>query len=549
MMLSLAILGTIADKRYLRITFLVSTVALGIANIWLDPIITETLSLLIFPATAIIIFRQHHSMQELRYVGSAILVILIALEAASLMTWLLYPFFPSQIYSTDVWHFARLNADMFAAFGIISPAGIILVVFAFLMFVMVQPFRFSLAKFVSQVFFKNSYDILYVQLAGRKLRFSLLLFVSSIVLGIFVPIFPYISSINPDGHYLGTDIPNYITWIGDATGKDFADTIRKSLILNQGDRPLTLLILISITQIGGLLGIPVIETLKFLPIILTPALSIAVYLFVKIATNNRNLAGVAALLTIASYHFTIGMYAAFYANWFALIGMYLTFILVIKYWRERTLVSWLTLFGAALAVLLLHSFTWTFLIACLASFCIISLFVEPPGRRRTLLLGIVLIIAGNILFDYSKSQVFEISDSLTRSIDVPETNLDLSEFLLRWNNLNATFRTYLGGLFTNPLLLLLAIVWVFTIHYRQVFDRILVSSLSIGTLPLLFGDFVTQSRVFYDLPIHILAAVVIYKLIQNSNNIMSRLLIIAITLYFANYVMRSLSNLYFISPL
>ncbi|WP_415280935.1 hypothetical protein [Candidatus Nitrososphaera sp. FF02] len=469
------------------------------------------------------------------------------MEAASLVTWLIYPLFPSQIYSTEFWHLARLNAELFAVIGIASPAIIILIIFGFLLLIMIQPFKDIVSRFVSGVLSRDAHDILFIKLSGKKLQFNRLLLTSSIILGVVVPMFPYIDSINPDGQYLGTDIPNYITWINDATGSDLADTLKKTMILNQGDRPLTLLLLISIVELGGFLGIPLIEVLKFIPIVLAPALSAAVYLFVKIATNNKNLAGVAALLTIVSYHFTVGIYAAFYANWFAIIAMYLAFALIAVYWKRHTPLSWTMLFAATLATLLLHSFTWTFLMACLVCFFIVSLFVESK-RKRTLLLGIALVIVGNVLLDYSKSEIFGISDSFSRTIIVPETTLDLSEYFLRWNNLNATFDVYLGGLFTNSLLLVLALVWFFLMKYEHIFDRILVSSLAVGTLPLLFGDFVTQSRIFYDLPIHILAAVVLYKLIQNRNNTISRLLIVVIAFHFANYVIRALSNLYFISP-
>lgn len=56
-----------------------------------------------------------------------------------------------------------------------------------------------------------------------------------------------------------------------------------------------------------------------LPMILAPSISMAIFFLTREITKNEVIAILSAFLTMISPQFLVGIYAGFYANWFALI--------------------------------------------------------------------------------------------------------------------------------------------------------------------------------------------------------------------------------------
>ena len=123
--------------------------------------------------------------------------------------------------------------------------------------------------------------------------------------------------------------------------------------------------------------------------------------------------------------------------------------------------------------------------------------------------------------------------------------LSATEFRNRWLNFPKFMYYYVGGFFANAALLAFTFLWAMFAKYENTFDRIILASLLAGAIPLAFGDFVLQSRIFFDMPVHIAAALAIYRIV-NTRGINSRFAKVAfslMTIHIAIYAVRSLSNL------
>jgi len=481
-------------------------------------------------------------------------ITLVFFESASLLSWILYPVLQSKFFLGYEWHFAKLEAEVFQVLGLSSPHLILLIVFSFVLLAALKNFSKEIRSILNR--FKLQYLLDDITGADSSLRFQKtnlskgqILLVLSLVLSVVFSIYPYLPSINPDMAPIGTDIIRYRDWINQSIDQDFGKTVEKVfLVINFGNRPLSILFLLSVTSITSFFNITMIDALKFVPLILSPALSLAVYYFVKIGTNNKLIAGFSALLTIVSYHFTVGMYAAFYSNWLALVSSYLTLMLVLKFWKNPTKSTYVLLFALTIITLFIHSFTWTFLIASLGAFVLISYFQKNDKKIKFLVLTMILLIGTNVAIDLFKTIPFGNPTSFEQDFTIPNIAPSISEFALRWNNLESVFRIYLGGFLSNTILLALTLAWILTTNYKKAFNRILLASFFVGALPTLFGTFVVQSRIFYDMSLHIPVAILLYQLSTQHNSRVGKVIVVAVLLHFFNYVFRSLANFYFIPP-
>jgi hypothetical protein len=78
----------------------------------------------------------------------------------------------------------------------------------------------------------------------------------------------------------------------------------------------------------------------------------------------------------------------------------------------------------------------------------------------------------------------------------------------------------LGGVFSNFIILTLGLFWVLKSNMREPHTIFLMIFLSAGLVPLFFGVWTIQSRVFYDMPFEIPAAIALYYISSRSGSIL-----------------------------
>jgi hypothetical protein len=312
---------------------------------------------------------------------------------------------------------------------------------------------------------------------------------------------------------------------------------------------------------------------RFLPILLAPGLVISSFFLVRYGShvasdktasfgNKRTISSVVAVVAAISPQIVVGLYGGFLANWLALIPALISMLLAIRISDEfhkmtdakgssKRLVAYSLAFYAALTlVMLFHVYTWGYVILVTVLFIFISYFgLRSIHIRKVQLIKVMAILSAvvvaSILTDYAKSSYFGVSTGISRDSFVAGSSFDLANFNSRWETLDFTLGAYVGGFLSNPIIMMLALIWTFKNSYLRGFDRLVFASLFILTIPILFGTIVIQARILYLVPLYIPAIMIL--LAQKRDKLVTYS-IVALVLAMAVYALRAVANLYLVLP-
>ena len=256
---------------------------------------------------------------------------------------------------------------------------------------------------------------------------------------------------------------------------------------------------------------------------------LALYFLTLELTRNEKIALIAAFLGAISFHTLAGIYAGFYANWLALIVGYISIVFLFRYLRAGR-PSDLVVFSILLiGVLFFHVYTWTILAAVAGIFLLTMLVIQNRRKKNTnnnnyfpnrrIIWLLLFAILPSIVVDISKVLLTGSSGGLEQDIELAQRGLGIEQFNLRWEILNTTMYHSLGGVFSNFIILLLGLFWVLKSNMREPYAVFLIIFLSAGIVPLFFGSWTIQARVFYDMPFEIPAAISLYYISKRSGSI------------------------------
>jgi hypothetical protein len=360
-----------------------------------------------------------------------------------------------------------------------------------------------------------------------KIGFLILAMILSIVL-VLIPQHPLI---NKDNQLIGSDTPSYVTWIGElAKSKNVSDVVYQAFVSqgNNGDRPLSLIFLFLVYKVAGL------EVIEHFPIILGPGIVLAFYLLTLELTRNEKIALIAAFFGAVSLHTLTGIYGSLYANWLGLIVGYISIAFLFRYLRSGRLPDIVVFSILLIGVLFTHVYTWTVLAAVSGTFLVVMLLVvlwnkkkkrdknsnisnHFTKRRITWLLVAILL---SIVVDVTRVSLTSSSGGVEQDIQLAGTNFGLEQFNMRWRILHATAHESFGGVFSNFIILILALFWVLKSNMRNPGTVFLMIFLSVGLLPLYIGSLTLQTRLFYDIPFEIPAAIALYYISTRSGSML-----------------------------
>jgi hypothetical protein len=256
----------------------------------------------------------------------------------------------------------------------------------------------------------------------------------------------------------------------------------------------------------------------------------------------------------------VGVFADLLANWLAIIEILLLLIFLLKGLEKHSwkYTSISTIIG--MTVLLTHPYTWDILIAILIAYSIWIL-LRRRSRRKSEIAPLILLLAANLLFymvyvltpfgkGASGAQVSVVHDATS--------NISISNLFNLQNSLASMVQVWVGGLFANPMLLVLAIVGAFSMaDFAKRFNRVTLLWVMIPSLMLLTVSGQLYFRLVYLIPMQIQAAAGLY-LISNklkgakggseTNRALQILrisIIILIVLFQLNYSLRSVDEISF----
>jgi hypothetical protein len=328
-----------------------------------------------------------------------------------------------------------------------------------------------------------------------------------VLLSISLALIPQLSTVNKENQQIGSDSEAYAEWITQLRqAENLQDFLKISFVdILQGDRPLTLFFLFLLTTI---IEAPVLDTVEYLPIILGPALVLVVYFLTRELTSNETASLFAASLTgLGYFQVSMGIYAGFYANWIALLIGYLSLVFFFRFLRTSNKESLSIFFVLLVSVLFSHAYTWAVITIVMSIFLIILLLLKSYPRGNIILL--LLAVMSSVIFDVIKTTMLESFGSaggVKLVLVLAQSSIGLKELGLVWDTLVDATQHHYGGILCNFIVLILIIYWLVRSNLRTDFNMFIIVFLMIGIPPLFLGDWVIQSRVFYNIPFQIPAA-------------------------------------------
>ncbi len=359
------------------------------------------------------------------------------------------------------------------------------------------------------------------------------------VLSLVIALIPHQPQINPNGHQIGVDTDYYVNWINALShATDYRDFFHQAFVVQSfGDKPLVLIFLLTITKFLNVTDS--FFVLEHVPMILGPLLVLVAFYLTREMTSNDKQALLASFLTSISFQVTVGIYAGFYANWFALIIGYLSFLFLVRSLKYSSSNQNLTIFSVLIIVLLFtHVHTWSVLVAVMSILLIILIKVKQYSKSRIALLLIILL--SSVIFDVVRTSMTGSMTGIGKDIEFAKaTGTGIEQFALRWSNLTRSVYSFLGGQFSNFIIFSLGLYWAFQSNTRDISTKFLMIFMSIGLVAFLIGDYRVQARIFYDIPFQIPAALALSSLWKSRRG---SLIAIPVCIWLVSLTIRAVSN-------
>jgi hypothetical protein len=359
-----------------------------------------------------------------------------------------------------------------------------------------------------------------------------------IILSFLIVWIPHSNSVNSDDQIIGSDTKDYERLLIDmnsaTTVQEFINAFVSQVL---DDRSLSLITFYILSQFINPSNL--IASLEMLPFVLAPLLILTIYYLTMELTSSPFTSIVSSFLSAISFHVLIGMYGGLYANWFALIFVNLAILYLIRSVRVPSKRN-IFLFSVLLIVILLsHESTWPIIIFVISIFLIVLLVFKLTIRRT--IYHLALAVAPSLILEVLKSLLTRQSGVIQNISFASSQGLGVHDASIIWNNLVVSTQTYLAGQFNNSIIFGLVLYWILRCELRDKSQLLLIIFLSIPMLPILFGDSEVTSRVLYEIPFQIPAAIVLVQLKKFHGN----LLFLTICIWLVALSIRSSLNFHF----
>lgn len=461
------------------------------------------------------------------------LIILLIIEASSLIRWICWPAYPSPILADATWSMVLTEIQLSNLLFPLLPVLLLVFILSWVGLPYAREDR--------------NVDTLIPQILNRfEVRFAFLVAAISMCLILSLYHFEVFRMLGRG--FLSVDALMYTKHLGrmvtagSPTALNFAAT---------DDRFLYLVFQYFVSSIVGDSSQAFVAFT--MPGILAFLYTLSSFTLVR-AGNGFLPAGTIALLAPLSFTLTVGLYAGFYANWFALVLTHLSMALIFISFRSSGWKFPVLATLTSVSVLYTHPWTWLFLMIIHATYIIVSLLKGKLGkvtlahdpREIKLLLGIIIV---NIAMFWVRDW-FGVGSGASVA-DVRGTRLypDISNVAELYYNLNFIFKWHLGGFYAHPPAYVLSILGVISIlNLGGRFSRLLLAWLLAASL-MFFVDLPMHGRFLYLIPFNVYTGIgtmyLIKLVVKHASKVNSRLaLILGATLYilivllFLNYALR-----------
>lgn len=468
-----------------------------------------------------------------------VISLLIPLEFASLSSWVLNAFSYEVPFGSGLrWTFPWIDLQLFSVF---YPLTVLLFLVLLYSWAWVPALRYVSSRIGRSV---NSGIQTVESLSNRSLALGLVL---SSAVSVFIAYYSYIHL--PGSALVGVDSVSYYGWLKEMMQKG-------PITAFETDRPLFNLLMYFIKYVTVLSPEAVV---RIMPIVCAVCLSLAVFWFVKVGTNDRCLALMSSLFSAFSFQTTVSIFAYSLANWFAMVEAFLLFAFLLKGSQKH---SWRYISISALigmALLLTHPYTWSVLIVILVSY--LAWILVGRSEEKAEIAPMVMLLGANLLF-YVFYSLAPFGKGLGNGGGAVLHMVGVSNPFQLQSGLAIMVSLRVGGLFGNPLMIILAVVGMFSMinfsrsltkFHRIVLLWVIIPSLALFAIP--SGQELLYYRLVYLVPFQILAAVGLYWMLDKLKDMEHRhklsvkysyvlrvLLFTLVVLFLLNYALRSVDE-------
>lgn len=415
--------------------------------------------------------------------------------------------------------------EIFLLFSSFSPILILILITSFPIKLMIN--------FVLNVTRKTSSAIkIYDETTAVSITSKIVYLSIFVFLSILMVIIPHLPFVNRNGEPISADTRVYSIWLTELNESgNFQEYFSKTFIeINNGDRPISLMLIHVFQQVLTVNGnIDPLLAIECLSLLLGPSLVLVVYFFARELTTNDKVALFAAFITSISFQMLIGVYAGFYSNWISLIFGYLSFVFLFRFLSQQGMAN-LVLYGVLLTLTLFtHVYTWSILAIAIGVFLGIcftkwnpfmqSNTTERKDARKSASLLLVILLS-TVAIDIARVAITGSSGGIEADLELGRNLAGLEQFAFRWNNLTYGTTIYVGGLFANSIILGLGLYWLIFSRIKEKQNILMLVFFSIGILPFLFGEWIIQTRVFYNIPFQIPAALALFDIHMRKESIL-----------------------------
>jgi hypothetical protein len=472
--------------------------------------------------------------QDIKLSLSYFAIICIAIGVFSVIISCALIVFPSIVLLIP--HYVRnYTYDIFLLISSSCPILMFLLINSFALKLLLNVVTTKLPRITNYVRRITLPPIPYVRIKSRNNLFLLSLIA---LLSVVIVVIPHEPTVNRTNKQIGTDTRDYVSFekvlINSKNNQDF---LQNAFVrLHEGDRPFALIILF--------LAIKILHTpnltyaLDLVPLALAPALLLTVFFLTREMTSNDIASLLAAFLTAVSFQTLIGIYAGFYANWLALILSYLSITFLMRSLKSLCKINVILFFTFDLCTLFSHTYTWTIVTMVMSIYLLFLLLFRGFSRRNVFVL--LSIIMSSLIIDLGRMEIMGTSGSLQLDMNVAGRQaVGIGQLTKLWSNLQNSTQIYLGGLFSNFIIIGLGLYWLFRSRLSEPSNVFLIIFLAVGFLPLFFAQWIVQSRVFYNIPFQIPSAIALAYIMKNPNG---RLILLGSCLWLIAVSIKALFN-------
>jgi len=365
-------------------------------------------------------------------------------------------------------------------------------------------------------------------------RRPLALLVLSVFLGVVAALYPYSPAVNPEGRGVGVDISHYVE-VAEVVERDLS----QAFDVWGGSRPVIFLLIYGFQR---LIGSDASTAVKFLPVILNPLMIATAFFLAYEAFGDEWIAGWTAFFTACGYQVTVGMYSYFLTNMLALSLAFLSLGFLFRSLRRGCDLS--LVLAVISGILLVFTHPWTFdqYVATTILTIIVSFYrtrKEEGGYEK--IKRSLLYVAFLGLADIFKMLLFHGAGAISASSTLVNKISSLPEF---WLDSIFGFRLLYGGMISVIVLVGLAVHGVYLIRVREFPDIYFTVFPAVTSLLFLIGDETIKSRLLYNVPVGLFAAIGMSHLSRGKfNDNFRKCFILFVVLNLTVYLFRSLANL------